>query len=52
MINIYQVNAFTNERFKCNPSGVCDLDEFSASKSMLNLAKENYLNDIFFLILC
>jgi len=44
MINIYQVDSFTTERFKSNPAGVCILDEFPDSKSMLNMVREMNLS--------
>ncbi len=32
MVDIFQVDSFTTERFKGNPAGVCVLDEFPILK--------------------
>ncbi len=50
MIDIYQVDSFTNERFKGNPAGVCILDEFPDSKIMLNMAREMNLSETAFVV--
>ena len=50
MVDIYQVDSFTTERFKGNPAGVCVLDEFPDSKSMLNMAREMNLSETAFVV--
>jgi len=50
MIDIYQVDSFTTERFKGNPAGVCILDEFPNDRSMLNLAREMNLSETAFVV--
>jgi len=50
MVDIYQVDSFTTERFKGNPAGVCVLSEFPDSKSMLNMAREMNLSETAFVV--
>lgn len=50
MVNIYQVDAFTNERFKGNPAAVCVLDEFPDVESMLRMAREMNLSETAFVV--
>ncbi|WP_026884548.1 PhzF family phenazine biosynthesis protein [Clostridium akagii] len=50
MIDIYQVDSFTSERFKGNPAGVCILEEFANDKSMLNMAREMNLSETAFVV--
>lgn len=44
----YVVDAFTNERFKGNPAGVCVLDKAISSEMMQNIAMENNLSETAF----
>ncbi|AGK95777.1 PhzF family phenazine biosynthesis protein [Clostridium pasteurianum] len=50
MIDIYQVDSFTTERFKGNPACVCVLDKFPDSKNMLNMAREMNLSETAFVV--
>ena len=50
MVNIYQVDAFTNKRFKGNPAAVCVLNSFPDSETMLDMAKEMNLSETAFVI--
>lgn len=50
MIDVYQVDSFTTERFKGNPAGVCILEKFPDSKSMLNMAREMNLSETAFVV--
>lgn len=49
-IPIYQVDAFTNERFKGNPAAVCPLDNWLSDAVMQNIAAENNLAETAFIV--
>jgi PhzF family phenazine biosynthesis protein len=49
-IPIYQVDAFTNQRFKGNPAAVCPLNEWLSDELMQNIAQENNLAETAFLV--
>ena len=49
-IPIYQVDAFTNERFKGNPAAVCPLDTWLPDSVMQNIAAENNLAETAFIV--
>ncbi len=49
-IPIYQVDAFTNERFKGNPAAVCPLDSWLPDAVMQNIAAENNLAETAFIV--
>lgn len=49
-IPIYQVDAFTNERFKGNPAAVCPLDTWLPDTVMLDIAAENNLAETAFIV--
>ncbi|MBT8286745.1 MAG: PhzF family phenazine biosynthesis protein [Flavobacteriaceae bacterium] len=49
-IPIYQVDAFTSERFGGNPAAICLLDDWLDDSVMLNIAKENNLAETAFLV--
>ena len=49
-IPIYQVDAFTNERFKGNPAAVCPLDKRLPDAVMQNIAAENNLAETAFVV--
>lgn len=49
-IPIYQVDAFTNERFKGNPAAVCPLDSWLPGAVMQNIAAENNLAETAFIV--
>lgn len=49
-IPIYQVDAFTNERFKGNPAAVCPLDSWLLDAVMQNIAAENNLAETAFIV--
>ena len=49
-IPIYQVDAFTNERFKGNPAAVCPLDNWLPAAVMQNIAAENNLAETAFVV--
>jgi predicted PhzF superfamily epimerase YddE/YHI9 len=49
-IAIYQVDAFTNERFKGNPAAVCPLDSWLPDALMQNIAAENNLAETAFVV--
>lgn len=49
-IPIYQVDAFTNERFKGNPAAVCPLDTWLPDAVMQNIAAENNLAETAFIV--
>ena len=49
-IPIYQVDAFTNERFKGNPAAVCPLDSWLPDAVMQNIAQENNLAETAFIV--
>jgi len=48
-INIYQVDAFTNEPFSGNPAAVCILDNEADENWMQNIAGEMNLSETAFL---
>ena len=50
IIKIYQVDAFTSERFKGNPAAVCLFDEWLEDKIMQQIAAENNLAETAFII--
>lgn len=47
-VQVYQVDAFTNECFKDNPAGVCVLEEAIEDKYMQLIAKEMNLSETAF----
>lgn len=49
-LNIYQVDAFTNEVFKGNPAAVCPLDEWLPAETMQRIALENNLSETAFFV--
>ncbi|MHA8091205.1 PhzF family phenazine biosynthesis protein [Aquirufa regiilacus] len=49
-IPIYQVDAFSNERFKGNPAAVCPLDVWLPDAVMQNIAAENNLAETAFVV--
>lgn len=49
-IPIYQVDAFTYERFKGNPAAVCPLDSWLPDAVMQNIAAENNLAETAFIV--
>jgi len=49
-IAIFQVDAFTNVRFKGNPAAVCLLDEWISDDLMQHIAAENNLSETAFFI--
>ena len=49
-IPIYQVDAFTNERFKGNPAAVCPLTVWLPDDVMQNIAAENNLAETAFIV--
>ena len=49
-IPIYQVDAFTNERFKGNPAAVCPLSDWLPDAVMQNIAAENNLAETAFIV--
>jgi predicted PhzF superfamily epimerase YddE/YHI9 len=49
-IPIYQVDAFTNERFKGNPAAVCPLSDWLPDDVMQNIAAENNLAETAFIV--
>lgn len=49
-IPIYQVDAFTNERFKGNPAAVCPLDSWLPDAVMQNIAAENNLAETAYIV--
>lgn len=49
-LNIYQVDAFTNEVFKGNPAAVCPLDEWLPTGTMQQIALENNLSETAFFV--
>lgn len=42
-LDIYQIDAFTDQIFKGNPAAVCPLNEWISDRILLNIAKENNL---------
>ncbi len=49
-LEIYQIDAFTNELFKGNPAAVCPLDEWIDETIMQNIAAENNLSETAFYV--
>ena len=49
-IPLYQVDAFTNERFKGNPAAVCPLKEWLPDQILQNIAAENNLSETAFFL--
>lgn len=49
-INIYQVDAFTDELFKGNPAAVCPLKEWLPDRTMQQIAGENNLSETAFFV--
>jgi predicted PhzF superfamily epimerase YddE/YHI9 len=49
-IAIYQIDAFTNERFKGNPAAVCPLDSWLPDAVMQDIAAENNLAETAFIV--
>lgn len=49
-IPLYQVDAFTNERFKGNPAAVCPLDSWLSDTVMQSIAAENNLAETAFIV--
>lgn len=49
-IPIYQIDAFTSERFKGNPAAVCLLDGWLPDDLLQNIAQENNLSETAFLV--
>lgn len=49
-LTIFQVDAFTSERFKGNPAAVCPLEEWLPNETMLNIAAENNLAETAFFV--
>lgn len=49
-IPIYQIDAFTDERFKGNPAAVCILDGWLPDKTLQNIAFENNLAETAFIV--
>lgn len=48
-MKLYQVDAFTSEKFSGNPAGVMFVDEFPEEKYMQNLALEMNLSETAFI---
>lgn len=49
-LQIYQIDAFTNEQFKGNPAAVCILKNWISDNLMQNIAKENNLSETAFCV--
>lgn len=49
-MNIYQVDAFTNELFKGNPAAVCPLKNWISEDVMQTIAEENNLSETVFFV--
>ena len=49
-INIYQIDAFTDELFKGNPAAVCPLKEWLPDRTMQQIAFENNLSETAFFV--
>ncbi len=49
-INIYQIDAFTQEIFKGNPAAVCPLDTWLPDQVMQQIAQENNLSETAFIV--
>ncbi len=50
MIDIYQIDAFTDKIFGGNPAAVCPLDAFLPDTTLQNIAMENNLSETAFFI--
>ncbi|HQT91680.1 MAG TPA: PhzF family phenazine biosynthesis protein, partial [Candidatus Kryptobacter bacterium] len=49
-IPIYQIDAFTDERFRGNPAAVCMLNEWLPDKTLQDIAAENNLAETAFVV--
>lgn len=49
-IPIYQIDTFTNEKFKGNPAAVCPLEKWIEDDLMQNIASENNLSETAFFV--
>lgn len=49
-LTIYQVDAFTNQRFKGNPAAIVPLDTWLPAEMMQNIAQENNLAETAFFV--
>ncbi|WP_347924704.1 PhzF family phenazine biosynthesis protein [Pontimicrobium sp. SW4] len=49
-INIFQIDAFTDQLFGGNPAAVCPLNEWLPDATLLNIAKENNLAETAYFI--
>lgn len=49
-LDVYQIDAFTNEVFKGNPAAVCPLDEWLSDETMIKIAAENNLSETAFYV--
>jgi PhzF family phenazine biosynthesis protein len=49
-INIFQLDAFTQERFSGNPAAVCVLDQWLDAGTMQQIASENNLAETAFVV--
>jgi len=49
-IPIYQIDAFTEERFRGNPAAVCMLNEWLPDKILQDIAAENNLAETAFVV--
>lgn len=50
MIPIYQIDAFTEDRFRGNPAAVCILQEWLPDSTLQNIAAENNLAETAFVV--
>ena len=50
MLPLYQVDAFTGERFKGNPAAVCPLEEWLDDETLQNIASEINLSETAFIV--
>lgn len=50
MISVYQVDAFTTEKFKGNPAAVCPLEEWLSDTELQNIAAEINLSETAFFV--
>ena len=42
-LTLYQIDAFTDKVFKCNPAAVCPLDRWYSDTDLQAIAEENNL---------
>ena len=49
-MEIFQVDAFTNELFKGNPAAVCPLEKWISIELMQTIAEENNLSETVFFV--